>query len=172
MPRVSTIDPATSSPGVKAAIRSHLGMGYRLTNEKLTLLHNVTAFDALEDRSYAVDRELQRLVGKRAADFFEYAISLENDCLVCSTYFGKLLRDNGIDFETFAFTDREQLLIDYGRAMAKDPKGVPDELFEKLKAEFTEEELVVITTMGVFMIANNYFNDILQVESELLSGNK
>ena len=119
-----------------------------------------------------MDRELQRLIGKRAADFFEYAISLENDCLVCSTYFGKLLRDNGIDFETFAFTDREQLLIDYGRAMAKDPKGVPDELFEKLKAEFTEEELVVITTMGVFMIANNYFNDILQVESELLSGNK
>ena len=79
MPWVSTIDPATSSPGVKAAIRSHLGMGYRLTNEKLTLLHNVTAFDALEDRSYAVDRELQRLVGKRAADLFEYAISVQND---------------------------------------------------------------------------------------------
>ncbi len=172
MSRISKIDPETATPEVKSAIADHLAAGYRLTSEKLTLLHNVTAFRCLEVESYALDRELQRLIGKRAADFFEYAISLENDCLVCSTYFGKLLRDNGIDFETFAFTDREQLLIDYGRAMAKDPKGVPDELFEKLKAEFTEEELVVITTMGVFMIANNYFNDILQVESELLSGNK
>lgn len=172
MSRISKIDPETATPEVKSAIADHLADGYRLTSEKLTLLHNVTAFRCLEVESYALDRELQRLIGKRAADFFEYAISLENDCLVCSTYFGKLLRDNGIDFETFAFTDREQLLIDYGRAMAKDPKGVPDELFEKLKAEFTEEELVVITTMGVFMIANNYFNDILQVESELLSGNK
>ena len=172
MSRISKIDPETANPEVKSAIADHLAAGYRLTSEKLTLLHNVTAFRCLEVESYALDRELQRLIGKRAADFFEYAISLENDCLVCSTYFGKLLRDNGIDFETFAFTDREQLLIDYGRAMAKDPKGVPDELFEKLKAEFTEEELVVITTMGVFMIANNYFNDILQVESELLSGNK
>ena len=172
MSRISKIDPEAATPEVKSAIADHLAAGYRLTSEKLTLLHNVTAFRCLEVESYALDRELQRLIGKRAADFFEYAISLENDCLVCSTYFGKLLRDNGIDFETFAFTDREQLLIDYGRAMAKDPKGVPDELFEKLKAEFTEEELVVITTMGVFMIANNYFNDILQVESELLSGNK
>ena len=172
MSRISKIDPETATPEVKSAIADHLAAGYRLTSEKLTLLHNVTAFRCLEVESYALDRELQRLIGKRAADFFEYAISLENDCLVCSTYFGKLLRDNGIDFETFAFTDREQLLIDYGRAMAKDPKGVPDELFEKLKAEFTEEELVVITTRGVFMIANNYFNDILQVESELLSGNK
>ena len=172
MSRISKIDPETATPEVKSAIADHLAAGYRLTSEKLTLLHNVTAFRCLEVESYALDRELQRLIGKRAADFFEYAISLENDCLVCSTYFGKLLRDNGIDFETFACTAREQLLIDYGRAMAKDPKGVPDELFEKLKAEFTEEELVVITTMGVFMIANNYFNDILQVESELLSGNK
>ena len=52
--------------------------------------------------------------------------------------------------------------------IADDPKNVSDELFEQLKARYTEEEIVVITTMGVFMIANNYFNDILQVQSELL----
>ena len=164
MPRITKIDPNTATGDVKAAIDEHLENGYRLTNEKLTLLHNPTAFRCLEADSYALDRELQRLIGKRAADFFEYAISLENDCIVCTTYFGKLLRDNGIDFETFEFTDRENLLIEYGRAMAKDPKKVSDELFARMRAEFTEEEIVVITTMGVFMIANNYFNDVLQVE--------
>ena len=59
-------------------------------------------------------------------------------------------------------------MIAYARAIADDPKNVSDELFEQLKARYTEEEIVVITTMGVFMIANNYFNDILQVQSELL----
>lgn len=33
-----------------------------------------------------------------------------------------------------------------------------------MQQTFTEEQLMVITTMGVFMIANNYFNDILNVD--------
>ena len=167
MPRISVIDPANSSPEVKEAIAKHLSQGYRLTNEKLTLLHNVTAFEALEAQSYAVDRELQRLVGKRAADFFEYAISVENDCIVCTTYFRKLLRSMGIeDFEHFAFTPEEELMIEYGRAIVKNPKRIPEELFERLHAVFNEETIVVMTTMAVFMIANNVFNDALQVEPE------
>lgn len=167
MPRISVIDPTNSSSVVHAAIADHLGQGCRLTNEKLTLLHNVTAFEALEAQSYAVDRELQRLVGKQAADFFEYAISVENDCIVCTTYFGQILRSMGIeDFEHFAFTTEEELMIEYGRAIAKNPKRIPDELFERLRAVFDEETIVVMTTMAVFMIANNVFNDTLQVEPE------
>ena len=101
--------------------------------------------------------------GKRAADFYEYAISQKNGCLVCSIYFQNLLKKNGIDFENFAFTPKEEILIEYGQAIAENPKHVPEELFAKLKANFTEEEIVVITAMGVMMIANNYFNDILVV---------
>ncbi|MBQ7485922.1 MAG: hypothetical protein IJT77_00315 [Clostridia bacterium] len=167
MARISMINPETAGEDVRQALDAHVAAGYRVTNEKRTLLHNIPCFEALEVQSYAVDRELQRLVGKRAADFFEYAISLENDCLVCSTYFGKLLRQNGItDFEHFDFTEDEKLLIEFGRAIARNPKGVSDELFERLRARFDEETIVVLTTMGVFMIANNYFNDILQVEPE------
>ena len=106
-----------------------------------------------------------QFVGLTVAE--DIAFALENDCVVCSRYFANLLRKNGIeDFEHFAFTEEEQLLIDYGRAMAKDPKRIPDALFEKLKAVFSEETLVVATAMGVFMIANNVFNDALQVEPE------
>lgn len=167
MPIIEKIDLEEASDEVKEAVKKHLAEGYRITNEKLTLLHNVTCFEALEVQSYAVDRQLQRLVGKRAADFFEYAISQENDCIVCSTYFKKLLESHGItDIETFAFTDTEKLLIEYAKAIAADVKKIPKELFVRLKERFTSEEIVVITTMGVFMIANNYFNDILRVEPE------
>ena len=111
MSYISKIDPETADEKEKEVIRNHLAQGYRLTNEKLTLLHNAEAFKAIEDSSYSLDRELQRLIGKRAGDFFEYAISEENDCLVCSTYFRKLLKDNGIDFDNFQFTKKEELLI-------------------------------------------------------------
>ena len=167
MSRIAPVDPANASPEAQAAIDHHLQQGYRLTNEKRTLLHNAIAFEALEAQSYAVDRELQRLVGKRAADFFEYAISVQNDCIVCTTYFGKLLRSMGItDFESFDFTPEEALMIEYGRAIARNPKQVPDELFARLQAAFDDETIIVMTTMAVFMIANNIFNDALQVEPE------
>ena len=164
MSYISKIDLSTAPQEVRATVDNHLAQGYQLTNEKLTLLHNVTAFHTLEESSYELDRELQRLIGKRAADFYEYAISLQNDCLVCSTYFRKLLKDNGIDFDNFQFTKKEELLISFGRALAKDPKNIPDEIYTELKEEFTEEEIVVITAMGVLMVANNYFNDILKIE--------
>lgn len=166
MPRISEINVEQASDEVKAVISKHIAEGHRLTSEKRTLLHNVTAFLSLEESSYALDDELQRLIGKRASDFFEYAISTQNECIVCSAYFSNLLKKNNIDFDTFGFTDREKLLIEYGKAMAKNPKGVSDELFERLKKEFNEEEIVVITTMGVLMIANNYLNDILEVTPE------
>ena len=169
MPVIPLIDLNSASAAVQEAIQEHLAQGYRLTNEKLTLLHNVTAFRALEAESYAVDRELQQMIGKRAADFYEYAISQQNDCPVCSVYFGKLMKQHGItDFDSFTFTEQEKLLMLYGRAIARDHKHVPDTLMQQMKETFSDEELVVITTMGVLMIANNYFNDILQVEPEHL----
>lgn len=168
MPRITEIDPATAPESIQKIIAAHVAEGHALTAEKRTLLHNAAAFNAVEAGSYALDDELQRLIGKRAADFYEYAISQKNGCLVCTTYFQKLLRKNGIDFDTFEFTPREQILIEYGQAIAEDPKNVPEELFARLKAEFTEEEIVVITAMGVMMIANNYFNDILDVTPDRL----
>lgn len=166
MSRITEIEIENASEAVKKAVSDHLAKGHRITSEKRTLLHNVIAFQALEESSYTLDIELQRLIGKRAADFYEYAISVENDCFVCSVYFSNLLKENGIDYDTFSFSSREQLLIEYGKAIANDPKKVSDELFGRMKKEFSEEEIVVITTMGVLMIANNYLNDILQVEPE------
>jgi len=163
MPRIPEIDQNAAAGEIREIIERHVAEGHRMTGEKRTLLHNAVAFETVESGSYRLDDELQRLIGKRAADFFEYAISVENDCVVCTTYFGNLLRKNHIDFETFCFTPEEELLIEYGRAIARDRKHIPEELFDRLRETFTTEEIVVITAMGVMMIANNYFNDILDV---------
>lgn len=67
-------------------------------------------------------------------------------------------------FRQFSIYKEGRITYFFGRALAKDPKNIPDEIYTELKEEFTEEEIVVITAMGVLMVANNYFNDILKVE--------
>ena len=167
-PIISEIDPEKAPEEIRQIIKDHLAQGYQLTAEKRTLLHNGPAFNAVEGGSYAVARELEKHIGWRASAFFEFAISEENECIVCMTYYRNAFRKKGIDLEHLEYTEKEALLVEYGRAIGKDRKNIPDELFERLKAEFTEEEIVVITAMGVMMVANNFFNDILRVKPDRL----
>lgn len=165
---VSLIDIDNASSEVKEAIEKHVAEGHTVTNEKRTLLHNVPAFWALEGKSYEMSAELKKFISPRAAALFEYAISVENDCLVCTTYYKKYYESLGIDIDHVEYTPEEELVIEYARAIVNDRKHVPEELFNRLKDAIGEEGLVVLTTMGMFMIANNYFNDILHVQSEFL----
>ncbi len=169
-PIISEIDPETAPEDIKRIIKAHLDEGYKLTGEKRTLLHNGPAFNAVEGGSYAVARELEKYIGRRAAIFFEFAVSEENECIVCTTYYRNLLKRENIDLKTLEYTPREALLVEYGRAIGRNPKKIPDELFDRLKKEFSEEEIVVITAMGVMMVANNFFNDILRVTPDKLIG--
>ena len=167
---ISLVDPANAPEDVRKTAEAHLAKGYRLTNEKRTLLHNAVAFEALEGMSYAVSAEMKKFTGHRAANLFQYAISLENDCLVCSTYYRKAMADLGLEeLDESRFTPDEALLVEYARAIVRNHKMIPDDLLRRLLDRFGEEGVVVITTMAMFMIGNNYFNDILRVQSEFLT---
>ena len=78
MGRISMIDPQTAPENVQEVIRRHLAGGHQLTNEKRTLLHNLAAFNAVEAASYALDDELQRLIGKLDGDLFERKLISKN----------------------------------------------------------------------------------------------
>ena len=75
-PVISLVDIKTAPADIREAAEKHLAKGYAMTNEKRTLLHNRVAFEALEGMSYAVSAELKKFVGSRAANLFEYALSL------------------------------------------------------------------------------------------------
>ena len=165
---VSLIDIDNASQEVKDAINRHVADGHSITNEKRTLLHNIPSFWALEGKSYELSAELKKFISPRAANLFEYAISVENDCLVCTTYYKKYMESIGVDINNVDYTEEEELVIEYAQAIVRDRKNIPLELFDRIKARIGEEGLVVLTTMGMFMIANNYFNDILHVRSEFL----
>jgi hypothetical protein len=180
MGRISQIDPETAPAEVKAAIWKHISEGRKITNEKRTLLHNVNAFNAIEVGSYALDDDLQKLIGKLDGDLYEYAVSVSNECLVCTTYFAKLLREeHHLDPNHFELSHRQELLMRFGQKMGHEPKAITDEEFNELKNEFlihggkdgapideetAETIMVVLVAMGAMMVANNYVNDALKVD--------
>lgn len=162
---ISRVTRDIASPEVLEAMAKHEAKGYRITNMKETLLHNVVAFEALEGGSYAVGEELGKHIPKRALDFFGYAVSNGNKCLICGNYFKKIVVDSGVtDFENFQFTEEEQDLLAFAEALASDPNHVPDEVYERLQARYDEETLVLLVTDAVLTLANNYFNNIVGTE--------
>ena len=165
MAGISLISYEDASDEVKRVMDEHQQKGYRITNMKRTLLHSVTAFQSLEDGFYSLQ---ERLEDSRTVAFYGYAISTENDCIVCSTYFKKLLDDAGIAFEDFVFTDTEEFLISLGREIV-DTKGlISRETREELLRRFDEQQVVELVSFASMMIANNLFNNVLAVQSELL----
>lgn len=163
MAYISQVQYENATPEQKAEFHDQIEKHGRITNMKKTLLHHVPSFKVLMEW-YTLQEEVVKVIGERATNFYCYAISTKNDCLICSMFFKKILVDLGIDFETFEFTEQEQELIEYGRALVSNPESIPPELFEKLKARYTESEIVLLTSFGAMMIATNLINTSLKVE--------
>ena len=161
MPYISMIDYETASDEIRAAHDEHAKIG-RITNMKRTLLNSVPAFKALMEW-YALRDAAAEFLSPLDINFFCYAISAQNDCLICSTFFRKILKDEKIDFESFAFNPLQQTFVDYGRALVTTPKEIGDEIFDRLKQHFNEEQIVLLTAFGAIMIATNLINTSLKV---------
>lgn len=135
----------------------------RITNMKKTLLHSVPSFKALMEW-YPLRDEVQKVVGELATNVFAYGISYQNNCLVCSTFFRKILRDNGKDPDNLVLDETSKLLLDYGNACVDKPTVVSKELFTRMKNRFNEQEIVLLTAFAGLMIATNLINNALEVD--------
>ena len=91
-------------------------------------------------------------------------ISTATDCLICSTFFRRLLIDSGDDPENPCNDDRERLIVEFARQLARDSHGVGDQLFARLEGAFNSEQIVTLTAFGGLMVATNLFNNALQVD--------
>lgn len=101
---------------------------------------------------------------KRTIIIFGYAISSNDDCIICSNYSKKILLDNHIDYNTFAFSEDELLLVQFAKEFVENKAHVSDEILKALSEHFDEKQLVEITSFTAMLVANNYFNNALRVE--------
>src|ERR1044072_9461615 len=93
MPRISPLEHDDMPPDARAAHDRHLETA-RITNMKRTLLRSVPAFDALMTW-YPLRDTVKPFLGERLTTLFAHAVSSETDCLICSTFFRRVLVDSG-----------------------------------------------------------------------------
>src|SRR3954471_5469803 len=163
MARIPPVDETSAPPASRSLASEHLASGGRMTNMKWTLAHSPVALDALL-QWYPLHDELVPVLGERRVWLFCHAISTQSDCLICSTFFRRLLIDAGEDPETLELDELDELIVDLGRRLADDPHSVDDELHARLAARFSDAQIVTLIAFGAMMVATNVFNDALGVE--------
>ena len=163
MPRIRPVEYAETTPAVRAAHDEVVREHGRITNMKRTLLHSLPAFQALMEW-YPLRDTVQPFLGERLTNLFAHAISTESDCLVCSTFFRRIMLESGENPDRFALDEREEVVVEFGRQLAKPFARVPNGLFARLAAAFTDEQIVALTAFGALMVATNVFNNALDVD--------
>jgi alkylhydroperoxidase family enzyme len=152
----------TAPPEAKREYDDQIAKNGRVTNMKRTLLHNVPAFKAYMEW-YTLKDLVVPFIGERALSLYAYAISTANDCLVCSTFFRKILVDSGDDPDNPALSETERFLMDLGHAIGRDPHSIPQSLYDTLRDRYSTEQIVLLLAFAGIMAATNLFNTIAQV---------
>ncbi len=149
------------TPDARSAHDGHARVA-RITNMKRTLLHSVPAFEALMTW-YPLRDTVQPFLGERLTTLFAHAVSAETDCLICSTFFRRLLVQSGEDPDRLALNEWEAAVVAFGRSLAVTPHAVPDRLYAPIAARLTQQQIVALTAFGAMMVATNVFNNALGV---------
>jgi alkylhydroperoxidase family enzyme len=165
MARISPLKDADDDAGPEslAALDQICATHGRVTNMKRTLARAPVALRALMTW-YELRDQVLPFLGDRLTTLFAHAISAGTDCLVCSTFFRRILIDSGEDPEALRLDEWEQTVVAYGRQLAVDPHGVSDELFGRLAERLEPDQVVVLTAFGGLMVATNLFNNALKVD--------
>jgi alkylhydroperoxidase family enzyme len=163
MARIRPLNNDELPPGSRDELQRHVASHGTVTNMKRTLAHSPVALRVLL-KWYELRDEVRPFLGERLTILFAHAVSRQADCLICSTFFRRLLVDAGENPDDLALNERERLVVEFGRQLARDSNRVSDELFEQLAGQFQPDQLVSLTAFGGLMIATNVFNNALCVD--------
>jgi hypothetical protein len=164
MPRLEPLSLSHLSSEIAEAFDKHVQKhASRITNMKATMGRSVLVFD-IYMRWYDLYEQVKVIVGGRAAYLFAHAISLGSNCPLCTTYFRKVIIDNGENPAQLLLSDDEQALLDFGSAIATRNGEIDNTTYDAIKSRYSEAELVVLTGFAGQMIATNIFNNVFEVE--------
>jgi alkylhydroperoxidase family enzyme len=163
--QMARVLPATRTlhPDAQAELDRQVADHGRVTNMKRTLAHSPVALHALMTW-YPLREEVAAFLGDRATLLFAHAVSTETDCLICSTFFRRILIEQSENPDELHLNDTEQAVVHYGQAIARNRHVVPDDVFAALRNLFTDQQIVSLTAFAALMIATNAFNNALEVE--------
>lgn len=135
----------------------------RMTNMKRTLAHSPVAFAALMTWYPLRDLVLPSL-GVRLTNLFAHAVSSETDCLICSTFFRRIIQESGEDPDRLAMSPKERAITTFGQELARNKHRVSNETYAGVAHYLNPHEILNLTAFGALMVATNVINNVLDVE--------
>jgi AhpD family alkylhydroperoxidase len=178
MSRIPLIDPASASPDVRAVYQrlEDAGLG-KFLHQAQALAHHPPLLHAVAELLLAYYHS--SLVEQRYLELGVLAVSARNACDYCVIHHTPQALDTGLrqeqvdavvdgswrtHRELFGATDLT--VLEYAEQMTYDANRVSDELFARMQAAFSTEQLLELTmriaTCGFF----NRFNDVLRLPVE------
>lgn len=164
MPRISPLPASATPPETLVAYEQHISAhNARITNMKATLGHSPVAFRVYMEWYTMYDR-IRAILGDRMAYLFAFSISQGSNCPLCTTFFRKIIIDNGEKPEDLVLTEQEQLLLDFGSEIARQQGKITDELFDQVSKIYNTEQLVDLIAFAGQMIATNVFSNVIDTD--------
>jgi AhpD family alkylhydroperoxidase len=122
-------------------------------------------FEFFHERSKATDHKLIALAGTKAACVI--------GCEFCLDIGSHISRESGVTEEQLrnlhayqdhpAFSQQERLVLEYAEAMCQTPVLIPDELFARMKEQFSDEQIIELTTAVAIENFRARFNSALDI---------
>jgi AhpD family alkylhydroperoxidase len=163
MTRIQGVTKSQASPMVKVAYRFGPKMMKKLTGREPEngnglepmeiwayqpkMMMGMGRFNQAVRKGHSVDERLKNLIELKGAQMI--------GCEYCVDLGSQICRNSGLsDEELLAlpnyrssnlFTDREKVALDYTVAVMRTPVEVTDELFARMRAHFTENQMVEVT---------------------------
>lgn len=116
------------------------------------------------------------VLSKRYLELALVTVSLMNECEYCVAHHGPMLTVQGVskegtltllDYENHPeLDDVDKLVIEYAKQVTLDPNRTRDAIFDRLRAHFSDAEIVELTWRIALCGAFNRFNDVLQLDIE------
>ena len=163
MSRIDPIQYEQTTGDLRVLYDQGLAQFGRMTNMKRTMLVSIPTYHALVEW-YPLFDTIKPFLGERLAIIFAHAISVEGDCLLCTTFMRRVLIDWGEDPNQLDLDERGELLVEFGRAISRQGNRVSNEVYRKVAGQFNTEQIVALTGFACLMIATNIFNNVLEVE--------
>lgn len=164
MARIPPLIPSETLSIIRAEIERHCArFKTHVTNMKCTLAYSLTAFEVYM-QWYVVYDDMRIILGERQADLYAYSIAKGSNSFLWSTYFRKFIVDRGENPEELRLTAKEQLLMDFGGAVAANHGKIDQELFDKMSKHYNPRKMVDITSFAGQMIAACVFSNVMEVD--------
>lgn len=167
-------------PKTRADIPEHLHplwdkmLGYGdFADQSGVMAHRLPVFE--KTWSMLVELAENRELPARYLELAIVAVSLLNECKYCVAHHTPKLAIAGVSEEgardLLNYADhpeldaKDKLVVEYAIAVTNNWNGTRDEIFNRLRAHFTEAQIVELTWRTALCGAFNRFNDILQLEN-------